>query len=114
MEFAVQAVSRFALSYLLTTRNALAPGGILMTIANPGLSLNDLKVDDLSLKARRDAGRSKPMMAFDQSKRDSTVLDSFIEVCHCVPALDLPLWRLIETGIQHALSRSPLLPRPPR
>ncbi|KAG8886259.1 hypothetical protein FRB97_006263 [Tulasnella sp. 331] len=78
-ELAVQALSRFALAYLLTIRDVLAPEAIVMSIANPGLSLDSLTVDDLSLRGIRDSGRWKPTFAMDQSKRDSTVLDSWTE-----------------------------------
>lgn len=78
--FAVQAISRWAIAYLLTTRGALAPNAIVMSIANQGQSLDDLSVEDLSLKGRLAAGKSATAMFMDQSKRDSTVLDSTFEV----------------------------------
>ncbi|KAJ7714794.1 hypothetical protein B0H16DRAFT_513855 [Mycena metata] len=77
--FAIQALSRVALSYLLTKQGGLAPNAILMSIANQGNSLDDLSVDDLSLKVRAAAGESQTALFMNQSKRDSTVLDSFIE-----------------------------------
>ncbi|KAJ7924206.1 hypothetical protein B0H13DRAFT_1978966 [Mycena leptocephala] len=77
--FAVQAISRWAIAYLLTTRGALAPNAIVMSIANQGQSLDDLSVEDLSLKGRLAAGKSATAMFMDQSKRDSTVLDSTFE-----------------------------------
>jgi hypothetical protein len=52
-----------------------------MSICNQGQSLDDLSVDDLSLKARFATGRSATALFMDQSKRDSTVLDSCFEVC---------------------------------
>ncbi|KAJ6609405.1 hypothetical protein B0H10DRAFT_1813822, partial [Mycena sp. CBHHK59/15] len=83
---AIQAVSCFALTYLLTTRGSLAPNTIVMSIANTGQSLDDLSVDYLSLRAKLAAGWSKVSLFMDQSKRDSTVLDSFIkELNICYP-----------------------------
>ncbi|KAJ7507040.1 hypothetical protein B0H11DRAFT_1849552 [Mycena galericulata] len=75
---AVQAISRFTIAYLLTTGGALAPNSIVLSIANQGQSLDDMSIDDLSLKDRL-ATRSKTSFFMDQSKRDSTVLDSFHE-----------------------------------
>ncbi|KAJ7935842.1 hypothetical protein B0H13DRAFT_2304336 [Mycena leptocephala] len=77
--FAVQCISRFGLAYLLTTDGGLAPNAIVMSICNQGQSLDDLSIDDLSLKARFAAGRSATALFMDQSKRDSTVLDSCFE-----------------------------------
>ncbi|KAF8142510.1 hypothetical protein K438DRAFT_1737031 [Mycena galopus ATCC 62051] len=77
--FAVQGISRFALAYLLTTRGGLAPNAIVMSIANQGQTLKDLSVDDLSLKASFEAGRSAPSLFMDQARRDSMVLDATFE-----------------------------------
>ncbi|ORY32136.1 hypothetical protein BCR39DRAFT_524310 [Naematelia encephala] len=77
--FAVQALSRFTLAYLLLEHNVIAPGGVVLAVANPGLSLDTLSVDDLSLKKVAEAGRSKLLLFLDCSKRDSTVLDSVFE-----------------------------------
>ncbi|KAJ7168964.1 hypothetical protein C8R46DRAFT_1350424 [Mycena filopes] len=77
--FAIQALSRVTLSYLIMKQGGLAPNATFMSIANQGQSLDDLSVDDLSLKAREAAGESKTSLFMNQSKRDSTVLDSFIE-----------------------------------
>ncbi|KAF7341196.1 NAD(P)-binding protein [Mycena venus] len=77
--FAIQCISRFALPYLLTTQGGFAPNAIVMSICNQGQSLDDLTVDDLSLKARLAAGPSAPTLFMQQSKRDSTVLDSCFE-----------------------------------
>ncbi|KAJ7455872.1 hypothetical protein FB451DRAFT_1515683 [Mycena latifolia] len=77
--FAIQAVSRFALTYLLTARGSLAPNAIVISIANTSQSLDDLSADDLPLKAKHAAGRRKAGLFLDQSKRDSSVMDSFIE-----------------------------------
>ncbi|KAJ6557867.1 hypothetical protein B0H19DRAFT_1070472 [Mycena capillaripes] len=78
--FAIQCISRFALPYLLTTHGGLAPNAIVMSICNQGQTHNDLSVDDLSLKTRLAAGPSAPAHFMQQSKRDSTVLDSCFEV----------------------------------
>lgn len=67
---------------MLTTHDALAPNAVVMSIANPGLNLDGLMVDDLSLKRRAEAGRYKMLLFLDQSKRDSTVLDSVTEVLY--------------------------------
>ncbi|KAJ6577213.1 hypothetical protein B0H19DRAFT_550016 [Mycena capillaripes] len=77
--FAIQAISRFALAYLLSKRGALAPGAAVMSIADQGQSLDDLSIDDLSLARRLAAGISQTTMFLDQSKRDSSVLDAFHE-----------------------------------
>ncbi|KAK7027768.1 hypothetical protein R3P38DRAFT_2526930 [Favolaschia claudopus] len=77
--FAVQAISRFALGYLLTTSNALAPNAIVLSVANQGVNLPSFSVDDLSLKEPFDKGRSAPSLFMDQSRRDSTLLDSVFE-----------------------------------
>ncbi|KAJ7628850.1 hypothetical protein FB45DRAFT_45064 [Roridomyces roridus] len=76
--FAVQAVSRFALAYLLTIGGALAPNASVMSICNQGQQLDDLSVDDLSLK-QRVATHSQTSLFLTQSKRDSVVLDSINE-----------------------------------
>ncbi|KAJ7445644.1 hypothetical protein FB451DRAFT_1104261 [Mycena latifolia] len=77
--FAIQALSRFALAYLLTTRGALAPGATVMSVANQGQTLADLSVDDLSLEAKLAAGAGKTAFFMAQSARDSCVLDAFHE-----------------------------------
>ncbi|KAJ7806547.1 hypothetical protein B0H14DRAFT_2821843 [Mycena olivaceomarginata] len=77
--FAIQGVSRFALAYLLTTHGGLAPHAIVMSIANQGQSMDDLEIEDLSLKKRIAAGPSATSIFMLQSKRDSTVLDSSFE-----------------------------------
>ncbi|KAJ7716971.1 hypothetical protein DFH07DRAFT_973756 [Mycena maculata] len=79
LSFAVQAISRFALAYFLTTGGGLAPNTIVMSICNQGQTLDDLSVDDLSLK-NRVATLSKTSLFMTQSKRDSTVLDAVHEV----------------------------------
>ncbi|KAJ7476357.1 hypothetical protein B0H11DRAFT_2281706 [Mycena galericulata] len=75
---AVQSISRFVIAYLLTTGGALSPNAIVLSVAHQGQSLDNLSIDDLSLKDRV-ATRSKTALFMDQSKRDSTVLDSFHE-----------------------------------
>ncbi|KAJ7660571.1 hypothetical protein B0H17DRAFT_1095066 [Mycena rosella] len=77
--FALQAISRFALMYLLTTRGALAPNAAVMSVCNQGQSLDDLSVDDLSLEGQFTAGLSKTTFFMNQSKRDSSVIDAFYE-----------------------------------
>ncbi|KAF8177298.1 hypothetical protein K438DRAFT_2022271 [Mycena galopus ATCC 62051] len=77
--FAIQGISRFAFSYILTTRGGLAPNAIVMSICNQGQSLDDMSVDDLSLKTRLAARPSATTLFLQQSKRDSTVLDSCFE-----------------------------------
>ncbi|KAJ7183514.1 hypothetical protein C8R46DRAFT_1067183 [Mycena filopes] len=77
--FAIQAISRFALAYLLTKRGALAPGAAVMSIAATGESLDDLSVEDLSLSGTLSTGISKTALFLRQSKRDSSVLDAFHE-----------------------------------
>ncbi|KAJ7176199.1 hypothetical protein C8R43DRAFT_1118725 [Mycena crocata] len=76
--FAIQAVSRFALAYLLTTRGALAPNAAVMSVCNQGQSLDDLTVDDLSLR-HRSSKRSHVKAWMEESARDSSVLDAFHE-----------------------------------
>lgn len=76
--FVVQTVSRFAVAYLLTTHGFLAPNASCLSVANVGQSLDDLDVDDLSLRAAFESGkRYKVGLFMDQSKRDSSVLDAF-------------------------------------
>ncbi|KAJ7127394.1 hypothetical protein C8R43DRAFT_1027908 [Mycena crocata] len=75
--FAIQAVSRFALAYLLTTRGGLAPNAAILSVCNQGQSLDDLSVDDLCLRNR--PGRYHVKAFMDESARDSTVLDAFHE-----------------------------------
>lgn len=79
--FAIQAISRFAVAYLLTERGALAPGAAVLSVADQGQSFDDLSVDDLSLARHLATGISPTTMFRDQSKRDSSVLDAFHEVC---------------------------------
>ncbi|KAJ7155110.1 hypothetical protein C8R46DRAFT_1196650 [Mycena filopes] len=77
--FAIQCLSRFGLAYLLTTRGALAPtGAAVMSICSTGRSLDDLDAADLTL-ATRTQSKSVTALFMDQSKRDSTVIDSFTE-----------------------------------
>lgn len=52
---------------------------LIMTVANPDLSY-DLDLNNLSWKGVAEGVRSKPMLAFDQSRRDSLKLDIFILV----------------------------------
>ncbi|KAJ7088432.1 hypothetical protein B0H15DRAFT_290829 [Mycena belliarum] len=75
---AIQAISRFVLAYLLTTRGALAPGAVVLSVANPGRTLDGLSADDLSLRGRVPTS-SKTGLFFAQSARDSSVLDAFHE-----------------------------------
>ncbi|KAI5475973.1 hypothetical protein MNV49_000532 [Pseudohyphozyma bogoriensis] len=77
--FAIQCISRFAITYLLTKRGGLAPGAIALPICNVGQSLDHLSVDDLSLVGQRKAGQGNLRHVLDQSKRDSSVLDAFTE-----------------------------------
>ncbi|KAF8129127.1 hypothetical protein K438DRAFT_1999989 [Mycena galopus ATCC 62051] len=77
--FAIQAISRFAIAYLLTTRGALAPGASLISIMGQGQSLEGLSVDDLSLARRLATGISQTNMFLAQSNRDSSVIDAFTE-----------------------------------
>ncbi|KAJ7445646.1 hypothetical protein FB451DRAFT_1292713 [Mycena latifolia] len=77
--FAIQALSRFALAYLLTTRGGLAPGAAVMSVANQGQNFDGLSVDDLSLEGKLAQGPSKAAFFMAQSARDSCVLDAFHE-----------------------------------
>ncbi|WWC64298.1 uncharacterized protein I303_106908 [Kwoniella dejecticola CBS 10117] len=76
-EFTIQALSRFLFTFLILQDNLLSPGAKVMFIANTGLSY-PLDLDDLSLKNVAAKGRSKALLTIDQSKRDSTVLDSVV------------------------------------
>lgn len=78
--FAVEAVSRFAIAFLITTWGCLAPNAQCLSVANVGQTMDNLSVHDLSLKEKLKAGRGKTMFFMDQSKRDSCVLDAFTEV----------------------------------
>ncbi|KAF9071685.1 hypothetical protein BDP27DRAFT_1382338 [Rhodocollybia butyracea] len=63
--FAVQAVSRFAIAFFLTTWGCLAQNAQCLSVANVGQTFK--------------AGRGKTMSFMDQSKRDRCVLDAFTE-----------------------------------
>ncbi|KAF7362965.1 hypothetical protein MVEN_00648100 [Mycena venus] len=77
--FAIQCISRFALAYLLTTRGALAPEAVVLSVYyHWGHSLDDLSIEDLSLK-RRLGTQSTTNMYKAQTRRDCTVLDSVNE-----------------------------------
>ncbi|KAJ7876888.1 hypothetical protein B0H14DRAFT_3436345 [Mycena olivaceomarginata] len=77
--FAIQCISRFTLAYLLTTRGALAPDAIVLSVYyHWGHSLDGLSVEDLSLK-RRLGTQSTTNMYKAQTRRDCTVLDSVNE-----------------------------------
>lgn len=75
--FAVQTLSRFAIAYLFTIKDGLRKGARVITVANTGVNLANLEVDDLSLKRRAAKGRAKAGLFMDQSFRDSSVLDAF-------------------------------------
>jgi hypothetical protein len=74
--YAVQTLSRFVVPYELLKTGSLAEGGVILSACNPGQSLDSLDVDDLSLKAIKNTGRYTLPFLFDQSKRDSTVIDA--------------------------------------
>jgi hypothetical protein len=74
--FAVQALSRFIVSHSLVKAGALAPGCVVLAVANPGQDLAGLSVDDLSLQHM--ACRTTLGAWLAQSARDSCVLDAFI------------------------------------
>ncbi|KAI5474291.1 hypothetical protein MNV49_003655 [Pseudohyphozyma bogoriensis] len=77
--FAVQCLSRIAVSYLLTKKGTLASNATVMMICNTGQSFDAFSVDDIDLAGPRQAGQGNLMHFLDQSKRDSTVLDAFNE-----------------------------------
>ncbi|KAK6904461.1 hypothetical protein I203_105274 [Kwoniella mangroviensis CBS 8507] len=74
--FTIQVISRFLLAYLFASHALISQGGKVMLFTNPGLSYDGLDIDDLSLKKVAENGRSRVLLTVDQSKRDSTVLDS--------------------------------------
>ena len=74
--YAVQSLSRFVVTHHLITSNLLKDHGTVVFVANSGQTLQDLSVEDLSLKQRYAAGRGKIGFFMDQSLRDSSVLDS--------------------------------------
>ena len=76
--FAVQALSRFHLAYHLIQSSCLAIGARVICLANPGVSLDSLDVDDLSLKNRTNLWSAQ--LFVQQSMRDSSVIDSFLQV----------------------------------
>jgi hypothetical protein len=80
--YAVQVLSRFVIPHHLLTTNSFTPNGLIISVCNTGQNYKNLDVEDLSLKKVKAAGRSDGLFTFDQSKRDSTVLDAFIEVSH--------------------------------
>ncbi|WVF65944.1 hypothetical protein IAT40_000682 [Kwoniella sp. CBS 6097] len=77
--FAVQAVSRFAIFHNLEALGAFAKNATIMSICNPGQNMANLDIDDLSLKKIVERGRYRALFLLDQSKRDSTVIDSVIK-----------------------------------
>ncbi len=76
--FAVQALSRFLIPHHLIQQRALAPGAVVLSVANVGQTLAGLSVDDLSLTAMVPACRTSIGAWGAQSARDSCVLDAFI------------------------------------
>lgn len=76
--FAVQALSRFVVPQALIAAGALAPGAVVLSVANVGQTLAGLSVDDLSLKEMVPACRTNLGAFLAQSARDSCVLDAFI------------------------------------
>ncbi|WVQ93575.1 hypothetical protein IAU59_000650 [Kwoniella sp. CBS 9459] len=77
--FAIQAVSRFAMFHHLQALGCFAENATIMSICNPGQDMPGLDIDDLSLKKVGEAGRYRALFLMDQSKRDSTVIDSVIK-----------------------------------
>ncbi|KAJ6485572.1 hypothetical protein C8R45DRAFT_1098366 [Mycena sanguinolenta] len=77
--FSSQCIARFALPYLLANRGALAANAIVLSVYyHWGHSLDDLSVDDLSLKHRL-GKQSTTNMYKSQTRRDCSVLDSLNE-----------------------------------
>ena len=76
--FAVQVLSRFFIPRYLSNVSALAPTAKVICVANAGVSLDDLDVEDLCLESRK-AQYGRTRLFFQQSFRDSSVLDSFVQ-----------------------------------
>ncbi|OCF72553.1 hypothetical protein I204_06935 [Kwoniella mangroviensis CBS 8886] len=96
--FTIQVISRFLLAYLFASHALISQGGKVMLFTNPGLSYDGLDIDDLSLKKVAENGRSRVLLTVDQSKRDSTVLDSVTLVSH------LSLWDSMLQKVHYSYS----------
>lgn len=77
--FAIQALSRFVVSYRLITMGSMSQAGSVMVVCNPGQSF-EVDVQDISLTSQKDRGRWKMALAASQASTASTVLDSFLLV----------------------------------
>ncbi|OCF40730.1 hypothetical protein I317_05425 [Kwoniella heveanensis CBS 569] len=77
--FSIQALSRFAMFYHLEALQTFSKNATIMSICNPGQDYPGLDLDDLSLEKVGEAGRWQALLLMDQSKRDSTVIDSVIK-----------------------------------
>lgn len=74
--YAIQVISRFIIAHDLTVKGYLSPGAKIISVANPGQSLDSLKLEDLELKGEEYKNGWKMVMFLNQSKRDSSVLDA--------------------------------------
>ena len=86
--FAVQVLSRFFIPRYLCSVSALSPTAKILCLANAGVSLDDLDVDDMCL-FKREGQYGRTRLFFQQSFRDSSVLDSFVLVRYPRPVRDL-------------------------
>lgn len=74
--FAVQVISRFVISHILETAGAMAPGGVIISVGNPGWSKDDLSTSDLSLVEEEKAAWTRMNVFAAQMLRDSSVMDA--------------------------------------
>ncbi|WWC88596.1 uncharacterized protein L201_003509 [Kwoniella dendrophila CBS 6074] len=78
--FFIQSISRPLLIHLLHESETLSPKSILTCIANPGQTLPDLSIDDLSLTNKKKIENKYRFRFFmEQSARDSCVLDASLK-----------------------------------
>ncbi|WWC91431.1 uncharacterized protein L201_006377 [Kwoniella dendrophila CBS 6074] len=109
-EFTIQVISRFLLAYLFIKEQLLRSEAGVMFIGNPGLNY-DLDVEDLSLKKVAEGGRYKPLIALDQTSRDSTVLDSItLEFSSRYPQYNF--YHVLQGLVKTSLFNIPNLPFP--
>lgn len=71
-------MSRFVISHLLVTAGAMAPGGVIISIGNPGWTMDDLSASDFSLVEWEKTAWTRMSVFAAQMQRDSSVMDAYI------------------------------------
>lgn len=74
--FAVQVISRFVISHLLVSANAMAPDGVIISVGNPGWTMDDLSANDFSLALWEKTAWTRMSVFAAQMLRDSSVMDA--------------------------------------